>query len=91
MSTVTLAEAKTALRVTVDDFDVLIQRLIDSAEAECLQFTNLTEFPTEMPADLANGVLLMVQSDFDFDPAKRTEYRRAAEHLWMPYRDNMGM
>lgn len=50
MSTITLAEVKLALRVTGTASDDLIQRLIDSAEQECMRYTNRSELPT-LPLD----------------------------------------
>lgn len=50
MSTITLQQVKSALRVTGNDSDDLIQRLLDSAIQECLRFTNRTELPT-LPLD----------------------------------------
>lgn len=54
MSTITLAEVKEALRVTDDDSDALLGRLLASATQECLRFTNRSELPTlplEYPAE----------------------------------------
>jgi len=50
MSTITLEQVKEALRVTDDDSDALLQRLLVSAEQECMRFTNRTELPT-LPLD----------------------------------------
>lgn len=35
--------------------------------------------------DVVNGIILMVQSDYDGDPLMRDKLRSAAEALWMPY------
>lgn len=35
--------------------------------------------------DVLNGIILMVQADYDGDPLVRDKYRNAAEALWMPY------
>ena len=42
-------------------------------------------------ADVVNGIILMVQADYDGDPLLRDKLRSAAEALWMPYavRDRM--
>ena len=42
-------------------------------------------------ADVVNGIVLMVQADYDGDPLQRDKLRQAAEALWMPYavRDRM--
>lgn len=86
-----LSDVKAALRVTHNLDDGLISRLLSSAEAECQRFCNLDALPSELPADMAQGIIVMIQSDYDADPAKRHEYRRAAESLWMPYRELMGI
>lgn len=46
MSTITLDEVKEALRITDTDSDSLLQRLLESAEQECMRFTNRSELPT---------------------------------------------
>jgi hypothetical protein len=115
MSYVTLTQVKQALRQTHNDDDDLLERLIESAEQECLRFLGRTELPTlpveypemssdgsledeEVPssgdpvaADVVNGIILMVQADYDGDPLMRDKLRSAAESLWMPYavRDRM--
>lgn len=35
--------------------------------------------------DVVNGIILMVQADYDGDPLMRDKLREAAEALWMPY------
>lgn len=35
--------------------------------------------------DVVNGIILMVQADYDGDPLMREKLRAAAEALWMPY------
>ena len=91
-----LSDVKNALRVTQDDDDALLKRLIDSACAECVAYLNLdnTQDPQdlvfEQPASVFNGVVLMVQADYDGDPEKRDAYRQAALNLWQPYRLDLG-
>jgi hypothetical protein len=34
---------------------------------------------------VVNGIILMVQADYDGDIREREKYRAAAEALWMPY------
>lgn len=115
MSFVTLTQVKQALRQTHSDDDAYLQRLIESAEQECLRFLGRTELPTlpveypevasdgalvseETPSstdpvapDVINGIILMVQADYDGDPLMRDRLKAAAESLWMPYavRDRM--
>lgn len=91
-----LADAKQHLRVDHALDDDLIQRLIDAALAEYVQFTGLTgdavpATADAVPADAFNGLVLMVQAGYDGDPEKRDRYRRAAETLWQPYRTDMGV
>lgn len=41
--------------------------------------------------DVATGIILMIQADYEGDPAQRQAYRDAAEGLWMPYRIGLGV
>jgi hypothetical protein len=34
---------------------------------------------------VVNGIILMVQADYDGDIREREQYRTAAESLWMPH------
>jgi len=94
-----LAEVKLALRITHSDDDDLLQRLLQSATRECLRFLNSTELPVDdstadtvdILPDIFNGIVLMVQADYEGDPTKRDIYRRSAESLWTPYRSEMGV
>jgi hypothetical protein len=45
MTTVTVAEAKTNLRVIHSSDDALLEQLISDAEDECLQYINRTTLP----------------------------------------------
>ena len=91
-----LTDVKDALRITHDDDDKLLKRLIDSACYECVKFLNLDDdgdaqsVVLELPANVFNGVVLMVQADYDGDPEKRETYRNAALNLWQPFRENIG-
>ena len=93
MSQIDLETVKKALRVTHDEDDEFLQRLIDSSETECKRFLELDELPliedisSEPPVqyDVVNGIILMVQADYDGDPLMRDKLRAAAEALWMPY------
>lgn len=84
MSYVGLHDVKLSLRQTHDEDDELLNRLIASAEAECKQFIGAA-LPAEKLPDLAQGIILMVQADYDGDPLQRESLRRAAESLWMPH------
>lgn len=94
-----LADIKKTLRVTHDEDDDLLNRLIDSATREYLRFINADTPPdldsieilADMPQDAYQGVILMVQADYDGDPEKRDVYRKGAESLWQPYRLELGI
>lgn len=89
-----LADVKAALRVTHDEDDALLTRLIGSAMRECLAFIDDGTLPAvpgasvdvEIPEDVFQAVVLMVSADYDASPEKRTAYRAAAEQLLWPYR-----
>ena len=89
-----LTDVKAALRVTHDDDDALLSRLIGSAMRECLAFMDNGTLPAvpgaaadvEIPEDVFQAVVLMVSADYDVSPEKRTVYRAAAEQLLWPYR-----
>lgn len=89
-----LADVKAALRVTHNDDDALLTRLIGSAMRECLAFIDDGTLPAvpgaaadvEIPEDVFQAVVLMVSADYDASPEKRTAYRAAAEQLLWPYR-----
>jgi uncharacterized phage protein (predicted DNA packaging) len=88
MSIVTLEQVKQTLRQTHDEDDDLLQRLIDSAESECLRYLATEELPIVddlLAPDVANGIILMVQADYDGDPLNREKLREAAQSLWNPY------
>jgi len=109
MSYVTITQVKESLRQTQNDDDNFLNRLIESAEQECLRFLGRTELPTlpveypeissdgslineeipstgdPVPADVINGIILMVQADYDGDPLMRDKLSTAAQALWMPY------
>jgi hypothetical protein len=93
-----LADIKKALRQTHDDDDDLLYRQIQSAAYECVKYLNLmlesdqdaTDALVQMPPAVINGVILMVQADYDGDPEKRETYLRAAQSLWQPYREDIG-
>ena len=91
-----LTDVKEALRITHDDDDKLLKRLIDSACYECVQYLNIDDdgdaqsVILDMPPNVFNGVVLMVQSDYDGDPEKRNAFRDAALNLWQPFRVSIG-
>ena len=91
-----LTDVKDALRITHDSDDKLLKRLIDSACYECVKFLNIADngdaqsVVLELPANVFNGVVLMVQADYDGDPEKRETSRNSALNLWQPFRENLG-
>ena len=89
-----IADVKAALRVTHDEDDALLTRLIGSALRECLAFLDNGTLPAvpgpaadvDIPEDVFQAVVLMVAADYDASPEKRTAYRAAAEQLLWPYK-----
>lgn len=91
---ISLAALKLALRVTNYDEDAEISRKLDSATAECRNFINspIPALPDNTaPPDLVNGIVLLVQADYELDPMKRETIRTTAERLWYPYRLKVGI
>jgi len=90
-----LADVKAALRITHDSDDLLLERLILSATQEYVNFagveTDSDDTEIEVPEDVINGVVLMVQADYDADPLDREKYRDAAKHLWGTHRLDFGI
>lgn len=93
--TADLADVKQALRVAHDHDDDLLIRLIGSAIGECVDFLDSAELAGEpaltLPEQVFQGIVLMVQADYEGDPLKRNEARKVAEALWMPYREGFGL
>ena len=85
MTTVTLEQVKQSLRQTHDSDDDLLTRLIESAERECLNYMALESIPEVNGApspDVINGIILIVQADYDGDPLNREKLKIAAHALW---------
>lgn len=61
----------------------------DSSSEEITEQVPSSEDP--VAADIVNGILVMVQADYDGDFSMRQEARAAAEALWQPYRIGMGV
>ena len=89
----TLADLKAFLRLTHDEDDALLTRLLGSATREALAWMDDDRLPDvpgpsvemDIPEDALQGIFLLVQADFDGDPAKRDAYRKAATSLLRPY------
>ena len=85
-------DVKLHLRISGTDSDALLTRLINSAVREFINFTGITAASVvTTEEDAVNGIILVVQADYDGDPAKRGVYMAAAHALWMPYRVNLGV
>lgn len=95
---INLVDVKKALRITHDEDDAMLTRVIGSALREALAFMDMDKLPVEadsdgnygdvdIPEDVFSGIILMVQADYDGDPKDRQAYRDAAEQLWTPYRE----
>lgn len=89
-----LADVKASLRVTHDEDDALLTRLIGAAVRECLAFLDNGSLPAvpgaaadvDIPEDVFQAVVLMVSAYYDASPEERTAYRAAAEQLLWPYK-----
>lgn len=89
-----LEKVKSSLRVTHSADDDLLNRLVESATLEYCRFTNTTTADVanvEVEQDALNGIILMVQADYDGDAMQRDKFRAAAEALWVPYRSSFGV
>lgn len=88
-----LDDVKAHLRITDNDSDVLLNRLIASATREYISFTGVDATESTVPAeeDAVTGIILMVQAGYEGQPQDRNAYRDAAIRLWTPYRVNMGV
>jgi hypothetical protein len=87
-----LDDVKATLRVTHSEDDALLARLLASATVEYTRFIGV-EITSDIETitvteDAFNGIVLMVQADYDGDPLMREKLRSAAEALWMPYATN---
>ena len=89
----TLSDCKAFLRVTHDEDDALLTRLLGSATREALAWMDDDRLPDvpgpavemDIPEDVLQAIFLLAQSDYDGDPAKREGYRKAATALLRPY------
>jgi len=104
MSAVSVESVKRDLRIIQNDDDDLLQELIDAAEKECLNFINAEYLPGLEPnseetsseltiePDAARGIRLIVRGAYEeTDIMRVSAYRNAAESLWMPYREGLGV
>ncbi len=95
-----LDDVKASLRGVEDEDDALLKRLIESATRECAQYVygeipdyevvGAAKSPVNIP-ELVNGIVILVQADYEADPAKRSEYVKVARQLWSPYCSDLGI
>lgn len=91
-----LDDVKASLRVTHDDDDAEITRLIGSATREVLRVLDSADYPVPAPADpsadvivpeeVVQAVVILVKADYDADPKDRDAYRKAAIDMVTTYR-----
>jgi hypothetical protein len=100
MNSIELADVKAALRVVHNFDDALLTRLIDAAVRECLAFLNSEVLPESsssseaevfIPEDVFQGIVRIVQAEYEGDITLRDKYRHAAEVMWFPYRTGLGV
>ena len=95
-----LDDVKASLRVTHDEDDAEITRLIGSAAREVLRVLDSADYPVPAPADasadvtvpeeVVQAIVILVKADYDADPKDRTAYRKAAIDMVTTYR-NLGI
>lgn len=95
---ISLEQLKLALKLDDDSDDEELQRKLISAIYECSAYINTPYLDNQVVLnsvfdrpDVIQGIVLMVQADFDIDPTKRDIIRMAAERLWAPHRQNIGI
>jgi hypothetical protein len=66
----------------VDDLAPLVQPTVLSSSSSS---SSSSEDVVAYAPAVVNGIILMVQADYDGDIREREQYRTAAESLWMPY------
>ena len=91
---------KASLRGADDEDDALLLQLIDSASRECAQYiygvvpdyelAGTVKNPVDVP-ELVNGIVILVQADYEDDHARRDDYVVVARKLWWPYRNDLGI
>lgn len=104
MSNVTLEDAKEFLNVFHAYDDAKIQRLLNGAIREAMEFldrddadacgessSSSSSEPWEMPPDADTAVLLLLQSVYQATPEERMKLRKAAEDILMPHRCGLGI
>lgn len=88
----TIDDIKAHLRIDYDDDDALLRRLLASATAECLRYLGQNHgSEAVLCADVQQGIVLMVQADYDGDPIKRNQARDAAMALWAGHCSQFGV
>ena len=93
-------DVKASLRVSHDEDDADITRLIGSAAREVLRALDSADYPVPAPGDPAadvtvpeevvQAVVIIVKADYDADAKDRAAYRKAAIDVVTTYR-NLGI
>lgn len=105
MSAVTIDDAKAYLRVQHDSDDTLLQRLLDAAEDQVLQYLGRDELPNlgelsgssstsdgELAPSVFAGVMVIVQSHYEGADAAAIDAARTTMHaLLAQYRIGLGV
>ncbi len=104
MSLIPLVEAKNDLRVIHAHDDELLQRLLDGAEREALEYmdretfgelcpndSNFADETEAMPPDVRTGVMTLLEARYRATPQDAEQLRMSAERILHPYRCQMGV
>ena len=105
MSEIALSEAKEFLRVIHNHDDAMIQRLLDGAEDQALQYMDREDFgdlcPDDsdyvsssdypMPPSVETAVLLLLQADYGAMPEEAERLRNSARSMLWPFRCRLGV
>lgn len=85
-----LETVKEYLNVIHSADDSKLELILEAAEDEALLFCNLEQFPSEIPASIEMGILLLVQASYQAAPNEIDILRKAAEVKLMPHRVEIG-
>lgn len=102
---ITLEQAKDFLNVYHAHDDAKIQRLLNGAIREAMEFLDREDpgncgecessssetVEWELPEDAETGVLFLLQSVYQATPDERMKLRKAAEDILMPHRCGLGI
>lgn len=85
----TLYGLKAFMRITHDDDDVMLQAILDGAEADALEFCDRTELPDNPAVDVAIYMTSRALSDAT-TPDDAEKWRDAARLILWPFREKLG-